>query len=101
MRPVTGVPVASTAPRDGRAQLRRMAHQLEAVFLAQLFQAMRASVPDDAQAADTPGRELYQSLLDDQLASQAAARSERGLGEALYRQLSRRLQAGDGSAGQP
>jgi Rod binding domain-containing protein len=77
--------------RDERAALRRAAHELEAVFLQQLFQAMRAGVPESGLLAKPAGEELFTSLLDERIASVAAQRSERGVGEALYRQLSRRL----------
>ena len=82
----------AAAPRpDTHAQLRRMAHELEGVFLNQLFKAMRESVPQDESGEAESGRELFTSLLDERLASLAAERSKSGLGEALYRQMARRL----------
>jgi len=74
-----------------RAHLRRMCHELEGVFLMQLFQAMRQSVPERGIYELSYGEELFTSLLDEGLASEAARRMNRGIGEALYRQLSRRL----------
>lgn len=76
-------------PAEQHARLRRAAHDLEAVFLGHLMQAMRATVPQDGEP--DPGRELFTAMLDDTIAREAAHRMERGLGEALYRQLSRRL----------
>ena len=61
------------------------------MFLNQLFQAMRASVPQDENGDAVPGRQLFTSLLDERLADVAAQRMKGGLGEALYRQLVRRL----------
>ena len=74
-----------------RAKLRTAAHQLEGVFMAQLFQAMRATVPESGDAGG--GQAMFTSMLDDEFAARAADRMHRGLGEALYRQLSRRLPA--------
>jgi peptidoglycan hydrolase FlgJ len=92
MSAVRGPAGLAAAPRpDAHAQLRRMAHELEGVFLNQLFQAMRASVPRDGIIEAAPGQELFTSLLDERLASQAAERMKGGIGEALYRQLARRL----------
>jgi Rod binding domain-containing protein len=92
MSAVRGPAGLAAAPRpDERAQLRRMAHELEGVFLNQLFQAMRASVPRNGITEAAPGQELFTSLLDERLASQAAERMQGGIGEALYRQLVRRL----------
>lgn len=83
-------PPAATA-RDPRAELRRLSDQLQAVFLNQLFQAMRASVPEDAAAE--PGRALFTQLLDERVATEASRRMHHGISEALYRQLSARLAA--------
>ncbi|HVP15600.1 MAG TPA: rod-binding protein [Terriglobales bacterium] len=94
---MSGVPPlsgpGSAPPRDDAGQLRRMAHELEGVFLNQLFQAMRASVPQGGLVEEGAGEEMFRSLLDEQVAREAAARDERGLGEALFRQLARRLAA--------
>jgi len=85
--------LVAPAPRDDRAQIRKMAHELEGVFLNQLFQAMRASVPQDGILEAAPGQELFTSLLDERLASEAAGRTHGSIGEVLYRQLARRLPA--------
>ena len=82
-------PLAGPAP-DPHAQLRHLSHQLEGVFLNQLFQAMRATLPKD-ENSNGNGEELFTSLMDEKLASVAAERMKRGMGEALYRELSRRL----------
>ena len=81
---------------DPREQVRKMAHQLEGVFLSQLFQAMRASVPHGGAVDAAPGQEMFTQMLDDRIANEAADHMSRGLGEALYRQLAARLPA-DGS----
>jgi Rod binding domain-containing protein len=82
------VPEKPLSPQ--RAKLREAAHQLEGIFLSQLFQAMRQTVPA-SDSPDAAGREMFTSMMDDELAARAADRLHRGLGEALYRQLSRRL----------
>ncbi len=92
---VTG---GTPAARDAHAELRRLSQQLEAVFLNQLLQAMRASVPQE-NSLSGPGGEMFQSMLDEKMASVAATRETRGLADALYRQLARRLDAAP--AGKP
>ena len=89
--------VSAVVPREPRAELRKLAHQLEGVFLAQLFQAMRSSVPDSGLTENAPGKETFVALFDEHVANEASARLQRGLGEALYRQISRRLAAPPGS----
>ncbi len=92
MSAVSGPAGMTAAPRpDPHAQLRRMAHELEGLFLNQLFKAMRASVPQDGLIESGPGQELFTSMLDERLAGEAAERMKSGMGEALYRQMARRL----------
>lgn len=85
--------------RDSREAVRKLSHQLEAVFVNQLFQAMRASVPKDPILGNAPGAEMFTQIMDEKLASQASDHLQRGLGENLYRQLARRLaETPEGSA---
>jgi flagellar protein FlgJ len=87
----TGVAVGAAPARDPHTALRRLCKELEAVFLRQLFAAMRSSVPVEDSVAPSQGEEMFTELMDDRLASDAAEKMNRGIGEALYRQLSRRL----------
>lgn len=75
------------------AKLHAAARQLEGVFMAQLFQAMRKSVPNDAGGAG-PGGEMFTQMLDEQLANAAALHRTGSIGDRLYRQLARRLPEG-------
>lgn len=91
---VTGPERLSAAPKpDPKAQLRTLAHQFEGVFLNQLFQAMRQSVPQDGVIGQAPGQEMFTQLFDQKMADEAAKHMDRGLGEALIRQLEKRLPA--------
>jgi hypothetical protein len=98
-RPAPGIDGAPAAPRATRAELRRLAHALEGVFLNQLFQAMRSSVPrDQGPLTTSSGEEMFTSLMDESLSQQAAQRMSRGVGEALYRQLARGLPPEEGTS---
>ncbi len=83
--------LGAPAPRDDRAALRRASQALEGVFLSRLMQAMRSSVPQSGLLDADPGRETFESLLDDRLANLAAERMKGGPGDALYRQLEKKL----------
>jgi peptidoglycan hydrolase FlgJ len=100
---MNGVPAAgradAPAPRDPRAELRKATQALEGVFLAQLLQAMRSSVPESGLFEDNPGRDIFQSLLDERLSGLAAERMKGGVGETLYRQLESHLEPGSGKTG--
>ncbi|MHB1327625.1 MAG: rod-binding protein [Gemmatimonadales bacterium] len=80
--------IAGTGPRSADERLRAAAKDFEGVFLTQLFKEMRATVPTEDESQ---GQEMFTAMLDETLAREAAARSERGLGDALYRQLATRL----------
>jgi Rod binding domain-containing protein len=85
---------AAPSPSPGvnaDARLRRVCHELEAVFLRQLFQVMRESTEESGLMGSTSGQDTFTALFDDQLAGEAAQKMDRGLGEALYRQISNRM----------
>ncbi len=97
MTPVGGIGGAGTPAAHGltgqHAKVRALADQLEGVFLNQLFQAMRQSVPQGGAIDPAPGQELFTQLFDERMAQEASRRMSHGLGEALYRQLAARLPA--------
>lgn len=89
--PTGGAALGARAPIDDREQLRKLSRQLEGVFLNQLFQAMRASVPKEGLLTQNPGEEMFTQMLDERMAAEAADHMPHGLSEALYRQLAGRL----------
>jgi Rod binding domain-containing protein len=97
MTPVGGISGmaanGAAAPANTRAKVRQLAHDLESVFLNQLFQAMRQSVPQDGAIDPAPGQEMFTQLFDEKVANEASRHMTHGLGEALYRQLAARLPA--------
>jgi len=84
-------PLAKPDVNAQRAQLKHLSHQLEGVFLNQLFQAMRATVPHQDPSSSGEGEQLFTSMMDERLSQVAAERMTRGVGEALYHELARRL----------
>lgn len=80
-----------TSLPDRELKLLRSAKQLEGVFVEHLFKAMRETVPEGGLIDGGSGEEIFNSLLDRELADQLAAGWDRGLGEAVYRQLRSQL----------
>ena len=82
-------------PRPGRsdeARLRKAARQLEGVFTQQLFKAMRETVPTDGGVVSGgSAEEMFTGLLDEHLATDTRDAATRGIGEAIYRHLTRGL----------
>jgi flagellar protein FlgJ len=76
-------------------QLRKACQNMEALFLQKLFETMRDTVPEEEGLFEkSEGEEIFTSMLDEKFAEEAATKLERGLGEAMYRQLARRLGGG-------
>ena len=96
---LTGRPAPSAGttppPREARpreARLLEAVQQLEGVFVQQLYKAMRESVPQDGGiVSGGTGEEMFTALMDQHLAAETPSHWERGLSDALYRQLSRHL----------
>lgn len=73
---------------EGSAELRKLAEQLQGVFIQQLFKAMRDTVPQSGSAFGQAGSEMFSGVMDEHLADAASAQLQKGLGQAIYRQLS-------------
>jgi len=85
-------------PDKEQARLRDACQQFEAIFLAQLLQKMRETVPKDPLLGDSRAKDIYNSMLDWELAQQIARSQSVGIAETLYRQLSRVAAAESGGA---
>ena len=76
--------------RNGRiqgedAKLRAATNALEGTFYQELFKAMRESVPESGLLDGGSGEDAFTAMLDQHLADVQATRSDRGIGQALYR----------------
>ena len=98
MKLVSGVTsVPGPAPGAERAELRKLSQALEGVFVRQLIAAMRESVPK-SDGLGSEGQQVFTDMFDDTLARLVAERMQRGMSEALYQELSRRLPPESGQA---
>jgi flagellar protein FlgJ len=85
-------PVRTAAVTDERdAALRRACARLEGVFMQEMLKALRATVPEGMSGGGA-AEDMFTGMLDQHVADNAAARLERGLGAALYRQLRARFE---------
>lgn len=91
--PLPHGPARPGAADSQEARLRKVAQQMEGVFVDQLFKAMRETVPQDGLTDGGPGEEMFQGMMDEHLAGMVPRQWEHGLGEALFRQLRGALQA--------
>ena len=79
---------------DESGDLRKLADQLQGVFIQQLFKAMRDTVPQNGGAFAQAGSEMFSGIMDEHLAEAASVQLQKGLGQAIYRQLSGNVETG-------
>ncbi len=81
------------------AKLRKVAGQLEGVFVQQLFKAMRNTVPQqDGFVSGGQGEDIFTSLLDEHTAAETPNHWKGGIAESLYRQLQAKNASSDQTA---
>jgi Rod binding domain-containing protein len=90
---------AAPAPGSPQAKLLAASHQLESLFYGQLFQAMRAAIPDGGLIKQDSGEKMFAGMMDDEVAKLASSQTDRGLAGAIYHELSRRLPAAPAATG--
>jgi flagellar protein FlgJ len=73
--------------RNNPAELKKVCQQFEAIFIRSLIKKMRATVPDSGLTEKSTGRELFEEMMDSEIANQAARKGDFGIAEILYRQL--------------
>jgi len=73
-----------------REKLKRACSDFEALFLARMLKVMRQSVPSSGLWGNGPGKEIYDSLMDQELGKKMAQREGLGLGKKIYHQVLKR-----------
>jgi flagellar protein FlgJ len=101
MKPLTPVPAQIlTATSSSNAQerasspgqdrhLRELCSQFEALFINQMLQIMRKSIPKSGLLAGGLQEDIYTGMFDERLAAQLSKGKGIGLAEQLYHQLAR------------
>jgi flagellar protein FlgJ len=67
--------------------LRQVAADFESLFVNQMFQAMRRTVPESKLFAQNSGEKMFRDMLDQQWAANLANQGGLGIGEMLYHQM--------------
>jgi flagellar protein FlgJ len=75
--------------RNNPAEVKKVCQQFEAIFIRTLIKGMRATVPDSGLTDKNTGRELFEEMMDGEIANQAARKGDLGVAEILYRQLAK------------
>lgn len=74
------------APKNTEG-LRRACQDFEAVMLKAMFKSMRTAVPDGGLIEKGTSDEIFNDLMDQEVATQMARNEGIGIGDMLFRQL--------------
>ena len=89
------MPIDTSKPEINK-DLRKACADFESHMTNQLLTAMRKTIPTDGLFKKSYGEEMFQSMLDQELATQLAQGNGMGFGDALYKQL---MQQNNGKGG--
>lgn len=97
---VTGVTSASRAAASTKAdatiieeekQLMKACQEFESIFTHMLLRSMRKSVPKTEFLHGGAGEDIFQDMLDEQIAAEASRTGQFGLAKIMFQQLSRSM----------
>lgn len=74
---------------DKNVQLRSKCSEFEAIFVNQMLKGMRSTVPQDGFLPTSSGEEAFRDLMDAEISKQMATTGNIGIGESLFRQLTK------------
>jgi len=72
-------------------ELKKACQDFEAIFIQSLFKSMRKTVIDSGLFEKDNAHEIYQDMLDAEIAHQTASQQSMGLADQMYRQMLRYL----------
>ena len=73
---------------DSEKDMEKVARDFESVFVNKLFESMRKGVPKSG-LLDSSAMKMYRSLMDQEMAKLMSERKGMGIGEMVYKDLSR------------
>jgi len=77
-------------PKD-REALKKSCQDFEAIFVQSMFKAMRKTVPEGGLLEKDTSTQMYQDMLDQEIASKISQKQSIGLAEQMYRQMEKKL----------
>ena len=73
-----------------KEKLKKACTEFEALFINQLLQFMRRTIPPSTPGMLGAGKDVYQSLFDQELSKSMAKRGGMKIGEMVYKQMMRK-----------
>ena len=87
-----GIPLEK---QDQESQLRKVAEDFEAVFIAQMMKQMRSTIHKEEMMHGGAGEDVFTEMMDQEMAQKMAKRGSAGIADMLYKQLSRQYGIGE------
>lgn len=81
---------AQTEKEKKADPLYQACQEFESLFINEMFKSMRQSIPKGGLLDDSLGEDLFQGMLDEEIAKEAAQKDSFGLADMLYRELSQK-----------
>lgn len=72
-------------------ELKKVCKEFEGILLGMMYKQMKATVQKSDLVPADAGKEVFESMLDEELVNEASRGEGYGLADTLYKQLSRRL----------
>lgn len=85
--PGMGIVDKAKKTSTSQASLKAVAEEFEALFLQQLLQQMRKTVPESELFGDRKAEKLFESLLDEEMSVEMSKAGGIGLSRIIYEQL--------------
>ncbi len=90
------ISVGPTTSGNRTLGLRQACREFEALFIQSMLKGMHATVPDSGLLDKDAGRDIYREMMDIEIAREIAGRNNGlGIGQTLYRELSRARKTAD------
>lgn len=81
--------LTSAAEAQDKAKLKTAAQEFESYFIQMMFKEMRGTVPTDGLIPKNNAEQIFQSMLDEEVAANAAEGQGIGLAKMIYEQMTR------------
>lgn len=86
------IPSSESKPEKGQPdpeKLKKACTDFEALFVNEMLKFMRKTVPATSPGSLGAGKDIYQSLFDQEVSKSLAKRGGLGIGEMVYKQMNR------------
>ncbi len=74
-----------------KESLKKACQDFEAIFVQSLFKSMRKTIPESGIFEKSTSSEMYQDMLDQEIATKISQQQSIGLAEQMYRQMEKKL----------